>query len=241
MKGMNRMITVIQSEQRVGDIVAQYTQASNVFKELGIDFCCGGKQTLYDAVRKRRLDEEEVLFRLNKVCTESRPAWPLDWKQDDRKLTKLTEHIILQHHDFLRKELPVLRDFVNKVARVHGEGHPELKELQVLYHQLSAELLEHLNKEEQQLFPAIRKAEEEGSASALLAALQILDTLEAEHDEAGDLLSRMRETTKGYMLPEEACMTYTITFRKLEELESDMFTHVHLENNLLFPALAELR
>ncbi|GBG11727.1 iron-sulfur cluster repair di-iron protein [Paenibacillus agaridevorans] len=235
------MITVIQSEQRVGDIVAQYTQASNVFKELGIDFCCGGKQTLSDAVRKRRLDEEEVLFQLNKVCTESRPAWPLDWKQDARKLTKLTEHIILQHHDFLRTELPVLRDFVNKVARVHGEVHPELKELQVLYHQLSAELLEHLNKEEQQLFPAIRKAEEEGSASALLAALQILDTLEAEHDEAGDLLSRMRETTKGYMLPEEACMTYTITFRKLEELESDMFTHVHLENNLLFPALAELR
>ncbi|MCR2804072.1 iron-sulfur cluster repair di-iron protein [Paenibacillus soyae] len=235
------MTTVIQRDQRVGDIVAVYSQASNIFKELGIDFCCGGGRTLAEAVQKRKLDEGEVLSRLNKVCTEARPAWPLDWKQDGRKLTKLTEHITLQHHNFLRGELPVLRDFVNKVARVHGGEHPELVLLQGFYHRLSEELLAHLAKEEELLFPAILRAEAEGSEEALQDALRLLGTLEAEHDEAGDLLSRMRDATGGYALPDGACMTYSVTFRKLEELENDMFTHVHLENNLLFPALVEMK
>lgn len=235
------MTTVIQSNQRVGDIVAVYSQASNIFKELGIDFCCGGGRTLAEAMHKRKLDEEQVLTRLNKICTEARPAWPLDWKQDDRRLTKLIEHITLQHHNFLRGELPVLRDFVDKVARVHGGEHSELILLQGYYHRLSEELMEHLVKEEELLFPAIRRVEAEGSEEALQAALHLLDALEAEHDQAGDLLGRMREATEGYALPEGACMTYSVTFRKLEELENDMFTHVHLENNLLFPALVEMR
>lgn len=235
------MTMTIESGQRVGDIVAAYSQASNVFKELGIDFCCGGQRTLGEAVQKRKLDEQEVLTRLNKVCTEERPTWPLDWKNDDRKLTKLMAHIQSNHHDFLRSELPVLREFMKKVARVHGVDHPELLELERMYLKLSEELLEHVDKEERELFPAVRGAEAEGSAEALQTALDILNILEAEHDDAGELLRRMRETTSDYTLPTGACMTYTITFRKLEELEDDMFTHVHLENNLLFPELVRMR
>lgn len=174
--------------------------SSNIFKELGIDFCCGGQRTLSEAVQKRMLDEQAVLNRLNKVCTEERPTWPLDWRESEGKLKKLSEHIRSNHHDFLRSELPVLRDFVNKVARVHGDHHPELKELERLYLALSEELLEHVDKEDRKLFPAVRKAEEEGSAEALQAAIDILDVL-----------------------------------------EDDMFTHVHLENNLLFPELVRMR
>ncbi|MFC4099338.1 iron-sulfur cluster repair di-iron protein [Paenibacillus xanthanilyticus] len=231
------MTQTIQRNQMVGDIVSVYSQASNVFKTYGIDFCCGGQVTVAEAAVKRKLDEEELLARLNQACTEPRPSWPLDWQQDDRKLTKLMAHITRNHHDFLREELPVLRDFVNKVARVHGDDHPELLTLQRLYHQLAEELLAHLDKEEQLLFPAIRNAETEGSESALTVARELLDTLELEHDGAGDLLRRMREVTRDYELPPSACRTYSLAFRKLEELEEDMFTHIHLENNLLFPQI----
>ncbi|MBB3110945.1 iron-sulfur cluster repair di-iron protein [Paenibacillus phyllosphaerae] len=238
-EGGNGMNKVIGSEQRVGDIVSIYTQASNVFKAYGIDFCCGGQQTVAEAAKKKQLPEEELLTKLNEVCTAIRPAWPLDWQQDERKLAKLVAHITATHHQFLREELPVLRDFVNKVARVHGEEHRELLQLQQLYRELADELLEHLNKEEQQLFPAIIRAEAEGSDEAFTQARALLDTLEAEHEGAGELLQRMREVTEDYILPEGACRTYSLTFRKLEELEADMFTHIHLENSLLFPALEQ--
>jgi len=235
------MSMTIEREQRVGDIVAAYSQASNVFKEHGIDFCCGGKQTLAEVARKKKLDEQELVNWLNQVCTVERPVWPLDWRDSKQKLTKLIEHIVHQHHDFLRRELPVLRDFVRKVARVHGADHPELITVEQLYVKLCEELLEHVDKEEKELFPVVRKAEEEGTAEALQAALNLVEELEAEHDGAGELLRLIRKATNDFVLPAGTCMTYTVTFRKLEELEDDMFTHVHLENNLLFPELAAMR
>jgi regulator of cell morphogenesis and NO signaling len=55
----------------------------------------------------------------------------------------------------------------------------------------------------------------------------------------GDYLKEIRAITGDYSLPPGACRTYTLTFQKLEELESDVFLHVHLENNILFPRIAE--
>lgn len=49
------------------------------------------------------------------------------------------------------------------------------------------------------------------------------------------MLKEMREITENYRLPEDACRTYTLTYQKLEEMESDLFQHIHLENNVLFP------
>lgn len=237
--GRRTMNQTIVGGQLVGDIVAVYSQAGNVFKAYGIDFCCGGQRTVAEAAAKRNIAQAEILEKLNAVCTAARPVWPLDWQQDERKLTKLMAHITANHHDFLREELPVLRDFVNKVARVHGEEHPELLLVQQLYGQLADELLTHIVTEERELFPAIRQAEEEGSTESLMRARELLESLEAEHDEAGELLRRIREATQDYALPTGACRTYTLTFRKLEELEEDMFTHIHLENNLLFPQLGQ--
>ncbi|MEQ8574443.1 MAG: hemerythrin domain-containing protein, partial [Fulvivirga sp.] len=43
-----------------------------------------------------------------------------------------------------------------------------------------------------------------------------------------------------YRLFEDACTTYRAFYRLLEEFESDLFKHIHLENNILFPKAIEL-
>ena len=35
--------------------------------------------------------------------------------------------------------------------------------------------------------------------------------------------------------PEGACGTYRLVYNRLEALESDLFEHIHVENNILFP------
>lgn len=226
------------SAQRIGEIVAAFPGASNLFKTHGIDFCCGGGRSLADALRQKGIAEADFLAQLQDA-----------YEQEERRLEKpgtdwrtvpysaLVDRIVMVHHGYLKRELPILSQFVEKIDRVHGERHPELSALNQQFQALKAELESHLADEENRLFPLVIAFEQSGSRTDLERALSTLEELESEHQAAGDLLAAMRQTTVDYALPADACRTYTLSFYKLEELESDMFQHIHLENNILFERL----
>lgn len=225
-------------EEQIGEIVSDFPGASNLFKKYNIDFCCGGKRTLTKALRQRKLDEEAFLQQLNEAYRKRQSnQHTVDWRK--ARYLELVDHIMETHHDYLREELPVLSAFVTKVAYRHGAAHPELTELHPLFHRLKEELEEHLDKEEEEIFPLVKEYEETVSRDVLDQAVQVIDRLEAEHDQTGELLKEMRRVSKDYALPEDACRTYTLSFSKLEELEADMFQHIHLENNVLFERLRQ--
>ena len=50
----------------------------------------------------------------------------------------------------------------------------------------------------------------------------------------------IRALWKDYSVPDDACNIYMVTYRKLREFEDDLYKHVHLENNILFPKAAGL-
>jgi regulator of cell morphogenesis and NO signaling len=95
-------------------------------------------------------------------------------------------------------------------------------------------MLEHCAKEEEIVFPLIRKLANNEVEDRAAASAQILE-LEKEHDAAGAILMQIREITADFALPVDACGTYTLVFKRLEELEGQTFMLVHLENNILFP------
>jgi regulator of cell morphogenesis and NO signaling len=64
--------------------------------------------------------------------------------------------------------------------------------------------------------------------------------MEHEHEEVGRNLEKIRTLTNNYALPEDACASYKLFFKMLEEFESDLFIHIHLENNILFPKALKL-
>ena len=61
-----------------------------------------------------------------------------------------------------------------------------------------------------------------------------------EHDAAGEILKSIRELSKDFATPEDGCISYHTLYKALEELEADLHQHIHLENNILFPASLEL-
>lgn len=226
------------ADQKVGEIVAAFPGASNLFKRHGIDFCCGGGRPLADALQQKRIAADGFLAQLEQAFEEEqrrRESPAIDWRT--APLSTLIERIVTIHHGYLKNEMPILSQFTQKIARVHAERHPELLELSRLFHDLMSELESHMLDEEQRLFPLIAEYESTGSRVVLTKALETLDELESEHLAAGNLLVAMREITGDYRLPPDACRSYTLTFFKLDELESDMHQHIHLENNILFERL----
>jgi regulator of cell morphogenesis and NO signaling len=216
----------------LGEIVAEDFRSAKIFTNAGIDFCCGGKKTLEEACLEKNIDLYKVAHELSEL--ESNPAntsqnfkdWDLDF---------LSDYIINAHHKYVIKTLPDLVFYTKKIATVHGSHHPELIEIASLFGQLNSELLQHLQKEEEVLFPAIKDALRNNSMQAKTTIQSEIARMTGEHEFAGGTLDKINTITSGYQTPEDACNTYIVCFRLLKEFEDNLHIHVHLENNLLYP------
>ena len=149
--------------------------------------------------------------------------------------------MISAHHDYLREELPVLGSLIEKVNGVHGENHPELRDVEAEFRNLAAEMHDHIDEEEQELFPVVGRLDR-GESLADEEATRLREavwTFEEDHTATADRLDRIAELTDGYAVPEDACPSYRSMLDRLERLERDTHMHVHKENNVLFPRAEE--
>ncbi|QQE78852.1 iron-sulfur cluster repair di-iron protein [Alicyclobacillus sp. SO9] len=236
------MIMTFAVTDKIGDIVAKFPKAGDILQEQSIDFCCGGDRPLSAAAEEQGLLAQEVLNQLNQAFeqNEAADADTVDWTE--APFHQLVDHVVNTHHAYLHQELPVLSQLTTKILRVHGENHGDtLLQVHRLFHSLKMELEEHLIKEETGVFPLIKKYEANPSAELLDKTIKLNEELNAEHDNAGNLIKEIRKVTEGFTVPADGCRTYERTFRKLEELETDLFKHIHLENNILFVRLEALQ
>jgi regulator of cell morphogenesis and NO signaling len=223
----------------VAEIAANSLAAVRVFEKFGIDYCCGGKRPLADVCRDKGYNPELVQRELDAALAVS-DAPERDW--NTAPLADLIGHIVSTHHEYLRRELPAVQARLDKVYAVYNERYgPTLIELPEVYAGLRAELEMHMRKEEMVLFPSIAACEAAVNTGRPLPPTPFgtvanpIRMMEAEHEDAGHALSRIREITGDYALPEYACVTYRALMSGLAEMERDLHLHIHLENNILFP------
>lgn len=232
-----------QDEETIGELVAKDFRKAQVFKKLGIDFCCGGKKTLQEVCDKKGIDVHKVEAELAAIAREGQPSGQ-DFQRWD--LGFLSDYIANTHHTYVRESIPFLSEISQKVARVHGDRHPELPKVAQSFARVAQDLSMHMVKEENILFPYIKEmaaAKKSGKAlpeSHFASVSNPIQVMEMEHETVGEDLSEIRSLTNDFELPADACASYTVLFQKLQEFESDLFQHVHLENNILFPKALDL-
>jgi regulator of cell morphogenesis and NO signaling len=220
---------MIDVQDTLGDLVTANPARARTLEELDLDYCCDGARTLTDACQTAGRDASVVVAALEAVDAQIAgppPAWT-GLAFDD-----LLDHIVDTHHRFLRTEAPRLLALGRKVRSVHGDRHPELDEVVDALEQLWAELDPHLQEEEQHVFPALHAA-----AAGELAVAIDLGSLRAEHENAGELLDRLRRDTSGFETPADGCASYQAFYSGLATLDADTRLHVHKENNVVFPAV----
>lgn len=228
-----------ENDETLGQIAAKDLRKAQVFKKYGLDFCCGGKKTVKEACAEKGLDVTKIEQELQQADKNS-VTRPLPY--DDWSLDFLADYIVNTHHSYVKKALPDLRTYAAKVARVHGNRHPELIAIQQLVEEVNAELTTHLLKEEKVLFPYIKEmvtSANNGQPAAHKAHFGTVQNpismMEMEHEMAGQALQEIRTRSDNFSLPDDACASYSLLYRMLDEFESDLHIHVHLENNILFP------
>ncbi len=224
-----------RTSQTVGQLVAERPERGRVFERLGIDYCCGGRKPLAAVCADRGLDVQQVVAQLD--AADATPASSADPDWTTVPLSQLADHIESVHHAFMRRELPRMAALVHKVAGVHAAAHPDLKELEETFVRFAGDLGIHMSTEESALFPWIRSLEPGPTHGARSNATldEPVRMMMREHDDAGRALARLRELTNGFTPPDNACGTYRVMLSGLRDIEADMHTHVHKENNILFP------
>jgi regulator of cell morphogenesis and NO signaling len=227
----------INAKSTVRELALMVPGATRIFENYGIDYCCGGYRSLFDACQIRSVAMEEVVRSLEAL--QQAPDDSRDWREES--LTSLTEYIIDTHHLFTMHELDRLENLFNNVCSHHGENHRELFEAQRVFAQLRQELIPHMLKEEQILFPYIARMEKAAGEASTVAPpffctiRNPVRIMMMEHDAAGDLLIQLHSVTKGYETPPDGCLSFRSLYQGLSVLEADLHQHIHLENNILFP------
>jgi regulator of cell morphogenesis and NO signaling len=224
-------------EKTLAEIVTDNIRSAIIFEEAGLDFCCKGKRSLKDACAEKNVDVQKIVNELANLSdigngTQNVNDWQLDF---------LVDYIMNNHHQYVRRMIPVISLHADKVASVHGKNHPETLRIADLFLAVREELEMHMMKEERVLFPQIKQmvlTQKENSQyfSPPFGSIQNpIRMMEFEHTSAGDALYQIRELSNNYSHPGDACNTFKALYSELKEFEEDLHKHIHLENNILFP------
>ncbi|MGH9678475.1 MAG: iron-sulfur cluster repair di-iron protein [Candidatus Acidiferrales bacterium] len=231
------------SETQVKEIALANPAARQVLEDAGVDYCCGGGKSLHEACLHADIPAEEILRRLRENGKQINPG-EADFAS--APLVDLTRHIREKHHGYVRAAIARIQPMLSKVKAKHGENHPEVATVENLFAQVAREMIMHMQKEEQILFPYIDALEmaSNGKADVEPPFFQTIrnpiQAMMREHDAAGELVKQIRKASSEYAAQADACTSYRALLQDLNEFEADLHQHVHLENNILFPRAVEL-
>lgn len=213
-----------RSEQAIGQIAVDLPGATAVFRRLKLDFCCGGQIGLRQAAADKGIALEPLLAELGELELHRRTSLPASMAP-----APLIDLIVSRFHEVHRQQLPELLRMARRVEAVHRD-HPQVpKGLADLLENMQTELLDHMQKEELVLFPLL-KSGNMGYAQAPIHMMR------GEHTEHGLQVERLAALTNDATPPAGACNTWRALYAGIAQFTDDLIQHIHLENNVLFPA-----
>ena len=231
------------NEATVGELAAENPLSIRIFESWKIDYCCGGRTPLTDACAAAGKTVDQFIAALESAATAD-DASSRDWLKE--RLATVSDSICSIYHRVTREELATIAPIAEKVFGVHGERHPEVARVASLVHDLTSDMLPHMLKEEQVLFPYVTQLEAAEIANRP-APTPFFGTVKnpvrmmmLEHDRVGEILASLRRVTSGYTVPQDACFSYRELYRRLAELERLTHEHIHVENNIYFPRAVAL-
>jgi len=213
----------------INEILKHFPFAINVFERRGIPYFQLGSKRLSDISKDAQVIYEEIRqtqqWLINPLRTEN-------WS-----ITFTIDYIINNHHTYVKELIPELECLIEHLERAHAATHPQLPMIRERFAEFKNELIEHLNDEEEMVFPSFKRLEESINGNTKTESSGFDDSIswmEEDHILTGTTLKSMRNYCNNYIAPEGSSPGFITLFEELRKFEMDMHFHMHLENNVLF-------
>ncbi len=207
----------------VGQLAVEITGATAIFFQHKINFCCDGDKKLSQAIAAKSLDESSITNALEQLSL--RQQIPPNLEELSNQ--EIIDYVLNRFHEVHREQLPELIRLAKRVELVH-KNHPLCpKGLAEHLTNMQAELAQHMQKEEDILFPLLAK-----SRSTMVAGP--ISVMKHEHQEHLTQINTIYKLTNDVIPQQDACNTWQALYVGLQQFISDLNQHIHTENNLLF-------
>ena len=221
--------------QTLATLVKAFPFATIFLNERHIDYCCGGAHMLYEAIAEAGYERDEFLSSLEAFLSDAQNKYKatVDPSLYTLSVQDLIDHIEATHHIAERNLIASVDERLNNILRAHYKNHKEeLLKVHSLFSDLRKELLQHFVEEEEEVFPLLR-------TKATPASIMMVESLEDDHEAAGNLIKDLQEATGSFTAPKDGCPTYVATYALMKTLVEDIFLHIYKENSILFPKYKE--
>lgn len=169
---------------------------------------------------------------IRKAVSQEFDKWDID---------KLSDYILNSCHRYTKQNAVIIYDLIQKITYKSSETVPELPKLAATSFLFFQPLLNHLMKEEQVLFPAIRQLTKykRNPARAVYKTFGFIKywviLLQKENQEVCKEMKLFRKLTNNYKWRIDVSDSYNELVKKMKKFENDLLLYVHIENNILFP------
>lgn len=219
----------ISAQEKLGRLVAQHPYTAEVLNKYKIDYSFQGDLTLDDAIKKGEFGSQDILGEIDLAIDEFKllNSDVIYWENEP--IDRILDHIEGKHHTFMERTMEEISDMLSRVP-----PGLDLSELSEVFTDLRDDMLIHQKKEEEELFPLLRRYSRNRTAELRHKIVKYMTDTEDEHDEAGRMFKEINMMTEDFTLPEDCDPFIKELYAKLDELEKDAFLHIHMENSILF-------
>ena len=214
----------------VADVVATYPQADAVLSELGVTARSGALSSCAAA----GCSADTLVVKL--AQTLSLPLDETDEEWGEWAIDELIDHIVAVHHGFLRCELDRCRCLLEDVSR--SQPSDLANETLTAFSEFQSHMLDHIDHEEQRLFPGCRTLEQAPYERVWTTEqfLKELRIMEHGHDDTMMEMSGILALTQT-LAGMQSSVSVGSAMTCLERLQQDLNRHSLKEDDYLLPAI----
>lgn len=211
------------SKSSVSDVVENIRNSDILLKNIGIDIAQNRGRALFEVLAEKQIDRDFAIstLKLLNELSDTDIHWVLE------PAANLINHIKNKYHNGHRIQLPALISLARQVELKNNNNQYCPFGLADYLSELHRDLLVHMEKEEQILFPFL--AEEKMSYIFTEVSLAMHN-----HDHEVHMLHKLGELTNNFTLLGNTDDTWKQLYVQLANFKAELFEHIRLENGILF-------
>ncbi|MCD9583462.1 DUF542 domain-containing protein [Tenacibaculum maritimum] len=228
-------------KRTVADYVTENIKTAHIFNKYGIHFCCKGEVTIQEACSERNInvmDLEKELLTVDRVSDliEDYNKWELNF---------LMIYLKNVHHVCLRENLHLLSQAIAEILETPQPFHRELKAIGKQFELMKIRLSKIIGEEEEVLFPLIKELVALKKEKHLFYDKNLLRKKQKllKKNRYVRIVIAFEAITKWCEEHEavKVCKKLSALCLKLQDMEYDLYEHIHLKNNILYKKVRSLQ